>query len=66
MQFQVGAFCFYFPMKTSAFVRKQLTEAEEERVIRRLISRCVHWMETDDPEKLMTLLDRIDEEDVSL
>lgn len=51
---------------TFALVRKQLAEAEEEHVIRRLISQCVNWMETDNPEMLMTLLDRIDEEDASL
>ena len=60
---RLDEYCFY-PYDVT-FVQKHLPEAEEERVIRRLVSQGVDWMETDDPEKLMALLDRIEEEDAS-
>lgn len=58
--YAVGAYVFY-PYDVT-FVQQQLTEEEEERVIRRLVKQGVDWMETDDPEKLMKLLKKIESE----
>jgi len=57
----VGAYCFQ-PFDLT-FVQQQLTEEEEELVIRRLVKEGVDWMETDDPEKLMKILKKIEDEE---
>eukprot|EP00049_Salpingoeca_infusionum_P010693 m.184821 g.184821 ORF g.184821 m.184821 type:complete len:337 (+) comp14721_c1_seq1:40-1050(+) len=56
----VGAYVF-FPFDVS-FVQTPLSDEEEETVIRRLVAEGVDWLETDDPEKLMALLTRIESE----
>ena len=54
----VGVYCFH-PYDVS-FVQTPLSEEEEERVIRRLVKEGCDWVETDDPEKMMALLDKIE------
>lgn len=57
----VGAYVFQ-PFDLT-FVQQPLTEEEEELVIRRLVKEGVDWMETDDPEKLMKILKKIEDEE---
>ncbi len=54
----VGVYCFH-PYDTT-FVQTPLSDEEEERLIRRVVKEGIDWVETDDPERMMALLNKIE------
>lgn len=56
LDMSIGAYTL-FPIDTRT-VKNPLNEDEELRLIQRLISQKVDWMETDDPEKLKNIVEQ--------